>query len=230
MLLGGVSAAASGEPVDLGRRQERCLLGLLLLETGRPVPTDRLADLLWDGAPPEGARGVLQTYIARIRRRLATHGAGITRVANGYQIDAPPDTIDVHRFRALVAQARGASDPEAKTRYLDPALALWRGPLFGNDASDALGNGSARPTTSCGSAPGAVRRRPARTRPHRPRDRRARRHDPPVADPGTADRPPRQRVRPGRPDRRGTRRIPLGPREADLGTRPRTGCVPAPPA
>ena len=57
MLLGQVRAEHHGQPVDLGRRQERCLLGLLLIETGRTISADRLADLLWDGAPPVAPGG-----------------------------------------------------------------------------------------------------------------------------------------------------------------------------
>jgi hypothetical protein len=49
-LLGPFEARHDGRPVEVGgRRQERCLLALLLLEAGRIVPIDRLVDLLWDG-------------------------------------------------------------------------------------------------------------------------------------------------------------------------------------
>lgn len=45
-LLGAVEATVSGRPVELGRRQERCLLGLLLLEADRPMPLDQAQQAL----------------------------------------------------------------------------------------------------------------------------------------------------------------------------------------
>jgi hypothetical protein len=41
-----------GEPVAVGRRRERTLLAVLLLEAGRAVSIDRLVSLLWDDDPP----------------------------------------------------------------------------------------------------------------------------------------------------------------------------------
>ncbi|HEY9475480.1 MAG TPA: hypothetical protein VIS06_16735, partial [Mycobacteriales bacterium] len=66
-LMGSVGARAGSEWVTLGRRQERCLVGLLLLECNRLVPLERLADLLWDGSPPDRARPAIQTYVSRLR-------------------------------------------------------------------------------------------------------------------------------------------------------------------
>ena len=53
------------------RRRERSLLAILLLERDRLVPADRLCDLLWDGDPPDGARRMLHSHVARIRARPA---------------------------------------------------------------------------------------------------------------------------------------------------------------
>jgi DNA-binding SARP family transcriptional activator/tetratricopeptide (TPR) repeat protein len=138
LLLGGVQATADGIRVDLGRRHERCLLGLLLIETGRPITTGRIADLLWNDGPPPAVRGVIQTYVSRIRRRLAPYGIAITTNATGYQIDVAPTAIDLHRFRALVAAARDTDNIATKAHHLDNALTLWRGPLLADVASDEL--------------------------------------------------------------------------------------------
>src|SRR5436309_1885735 len=85
-LLGPVEAYRQGRPVDLGRRRERCLLCLLLLETGRTVPVERLLDLLWDGSPPETGRGQLRVNVSRLRSRLdaARTGVRITARGGGY--------------------------------------------------------------------------------------------------------------------------------------------------
>jgi SARP family transcriptional regulator, regulator of embCAB operon len=54
LVLGPLEVLRDGVPLPVRqRRVERCLLGLLLLETGRLVPKDRLIDLLRDGDPPE---------------------------------------------------------------------------------------------------------------------------------------------------------------------------------
>jgi SARP family transcriptional regulator, regulator of embCAB operon len=70
------------------RRQERCLLAILLLNPGQVVPLDRLSDLLWDGEPPQHAHRAVRSQIAHLRAALATaevsdgalqaHGNGCT--------------------------------------------------------------------------------------------------------------------------------------------------------
>ncbi|HKD98377.1 MAG TPA: BTAD domain-containing putative transcriptional regulator [Micromonosporaceae bacterium] len=137
-LLGDVRAVADGRPVPLGRRHERCLLGLLLTEVGHPVSVERLADLLWDGQPSANARGTIQTYVARLRRALAGTGVRITGGSGGYLVDVPPETIDLHRFRAGVVAAAGEPDPARRARLLREALSLWKGPLFGDVGIPAL--------------------------------------------------------------------------------------------
>src|SRR5439155_2562779 len=132
-LLGPVEAYHEGRQVDLGRRRERCLLAILLLEVNRPVPVDRLIGLLWDGRPPASARAALHTHMSRLRGRLDPGGTGrygirLLTQGSGYTAVARPDTVDAHRFRSLVAAARELADPGARVATLDAALALWRGP------------------------------------------------------------------------------------------------------
>ncbi|MEK8104742.1 helix-turn-helix domain-containing protein [Micromonospora sp. M12] len=70
-----------GHPVELGRRQERFLLGLLLLEPGRVLRTERLIELLWSDVGVADRRSTLHTYVARLRRRLAPTGSASSRAA-----------------------------------------------------------------------------------------------------------------------------------------------------
>ena len=54
--------------------------------------------------------------------------------APGYLLQVPPEQVDVHRFRALVAEARRAAAAGDHTRRWSgstTALALWRGPGTG---------------------------------------------------------------------------------------------------
>src|SRR5207247_895312 len=94
-LLGAFEAVVGGRQVSVGRRRERCLLAVLLLEPGRVVPVDRLIDLLWDGEPPEHARRALHSHVARLRtmlRQAEPHGAApvVVTTGAGYLIEADP--------------------------------------------------------------------------------------------------------------------------------------------
>ncbi|TML22344.1 MAG: SARP family transcriptional regulator, partial [Actinobacteria bacterium] len=139
-ILGPVEICADdGRIVPLARRQERCLLGILLLDPGRVVPADRLCALLWDDNPPEQARAILRSHITRVRAALA----GAREVAldfqqGGYVLHAEPETVDVHRFRRLLDRAGTTTDAGTRERLLRQALALWRGPALDGAATPRL--------------------------------------------------------------------------------------------
>lgn len=141
-LLGPFEARHEGVRVPLGRRrQERCLLAVLLLDAGRVVSVTRLVDLLWNGAPPAGARATLHTYVGRVRALLKPYGVTVTTRHDGYAIEAgegTEHTVDVREFLTLVGQAAVAGDPGEQVRRHDRALALWRGPLLDGTADAAL--------------------------------------------------------------------------------------------
>ncbi|MFD2766630.1 AfsR/SARP family transcriptional regulator [Micromonospora eburnea] len=138
-LLGPFEARHEGQLVEVGsRRQERCLLGVLLLDPGRLVTTERLIDLLWHGAPPGSARGAVHTYIGRLRASLTPYGVRISTRGDGYLVEPDGHRVDVTEFAALVRQAGGVSDPAERVSLLDRALALRRGPLLADTADDEL--------------------------------------------------------------------------------------------
>jgi DNA-binding SARP family transcriptional activator/tetratricopeptide (TPR) repeat protein len=137
-LLGPFEATVGGRRIELGRRRERLILAVLLLEAGRFIPLGRLADLLWDDVPPEGARAAMYTGVARLRRRLTPCGLQLVTRGDGYQIDVDPECVDAHRFSALVADARAEEDPDKRSAVFADALALWRGPLLADTANDRL--------------------------------------------------------------------------------------------
>ncbi|MFE9693496.1 BTAD domain-containing putative transcriptional regulator [Micromonospora sp. NPDC005806] len=138
-LLGPFEARDDGQAVEVGsRRQERSLLGVLLLEPGRLVSTDRLIDLLWHGSPPASARGAVHTYVGRLRASLTPYGVRISTRGDGYLVEADGHQVDVVEFAGLVRQAGDAVDPADRVRLLDRALTLWRGPLLADSADDEL--------------------------------------------------------------------------------------------
>jgi DNA-binding SARP family transcriptional activator len=138
-LLGPFEARHQGQPVEVGsRRQERCLLGVLLLDAGRVVPTDRLIDLLWNGRPPVSARGAVQTYIGRLRAALTPYGVRISTRGQGYLVEGDGHRVDVDEFGELVRAAGAVAEPAERVRLLDRGLALWRGPLLADAADGEL--------------------------------------------------------------------------------------------
>jgi DNA-binding SARP family transcriptional activator len=143
-LLGPFEIEAT-EPVSIPRRRERCLLAVLLLEQGRGVAVERLADLLWDGDPPSTARTTLRSHVSRLRAAVGSGPVQITKQGSGYLLRTDPASIDAHVFRALVQEARELTEPDRRSKVLRTALELWRGPVLADIAtgliSDRLGAG-----------------------------------------------------------------------------------------
>src|SRR5262249_43243734 len=138
-VLGPVEVARGDTVISILRRRERCLLGVLLLDVGRFVPVDRLVDLLWDGEPPKHARRAVQSHVARIRAPVgAGPGEELVRGGGGYMLRVDPATVDAHRFRALVAEARAAADLSHRMSLLEHALDLWRGEVMQDAATARL--------------------------------------------------------------------------------------------
>ena len=141
-VLGAVEAIREGHRLALGGRRQRALLALLLLQPGRPVSADRLIDELWAGEPPDAAETTLRSYVSRLRSALGPD-VGLVGSADGYRLDAAPETIDSRRFEALI---RSADEAFAGRRILDAraqlaaALELWLGRPYG----ELSGNGSLR--------------------------------------------------------------------------------------
>ena len=134
-VLGPLTIDGDGEP--LGRR-DRVVLAALVVHPGVAVSADRLADLLWDGQPPPTWPKVVQGCVVRLRKRLGSHA--IETGPFGYRLALRDEQIDARRFEELVGRARQlleADDSERSALALSEALALWRGPAYGElDGSD----------------------------------------------------------------------------------------------
>ncbi|MEV6636012.1 BTAD domain-containing putative transcriptional regulator [Actinoplanes sp. NPDC051470] len=140
-VLGAVEARIDGRSVDLGHARQRYVLGVLLIEAGRPVPVDQLIDRVWGEDTPQRVAGTLYSYLSRLRGALAEAAdVEIQRRPGGYVLTADPQTVDLHRFRRLVTLARSAESDHTGADLLTQATGLWRGePLAGLDTpwSDA---------------------------------------------------------------------------------------------
>ncbi|MFI5493466.1 BTAD domain-containing putative transcriptional regulator [Actinoplanes sp. NPDC051859] len=133
-ILGPLRIRAGSEPVALGSRLQRMLLGLLALHPGAIVPRHEIVDVLWGHNPPDSCLNLVHTHVARLRRVLARSGDGgatITHVGNGYRLRIEPDRLDLSRVAALLSLAEDSAGGESATLdRLSGALALWRGPAL----------------------------------------------------------------------------------------------------
>jgi DNA-binding SARP family transcriptional activator len=128
-VLGPVRAIRDGRELGLGGPKPRAVLALLLVDAGRVVPAEYLADVLWRGAMPPGAAKTLRSYVSRLRTLVGPEAA-LTAQGGGYAIVVEPDRVDAARFERLVGAARdalGRGEAAAAAGRFAEALALWRG-------------------------------------------------------------------------------------------------------
>lgn len=111
-------------PRDFGGVKPKQLLELLLLERGRAVSKDRLADGLWGEALPISASASLETYVSVLRRRIPNGRDLIATTRSGYQLVRDAVSVDLDEFDRLV---RAAASEEAADRYLHLAAAVALG-------------------------------------------------------------------------------------------------------
>ena len=130
-LLGDIEARIDGRPVEIGHARQRCVLVALLIEANRPVPVDQLVDRVWADRPPQRAHNAVSGYLSRLRQVLApAEGVQIARQPGGYLLKVDPMSVDLHRFHALLAQARATERAEDAGALFEQALRLWRGEAF----------------------------------------------------------------------------------------------------
>jgi YVTN family beta-propeller protein len=130
-----------GAAIDLGGRQQRVLVAVLLLHANEVVSVDHLIEALWTERPPASAVKSLQVQISRLRRALEA-GTGEQRLrthGNGYLLVVRPDELDVDVFRRLYQEGGrrlANGDPKGAERTLSEALERWRGEPLADFAYD----------------------------------------------------------------------------------------------
>jgi DNA-binding SARP family transcriptional activator len=146
-VLGALEIRRGDEVVDIGSSNERKILAALLVDANAVVSTSRLIEVLWGDHPPAPDRNALQTYVARLRRRLTTGAmpAPIVTRPPGYAIEVRPQQLDSLQFRELLDQARATLGvaPARAVEMLDGALERWRGPAFAEFAEDDVARAEA---------------------------------------------------------------------------------------
>ncbi|WP_183408305.1 BTAD domain-containing putative transcriptional regulator [Nocardioides pocheonensis] len=136
--------SAAGE-VELGRRRERNVLGMLVAAHGRPVSADRLVVEVWGEEAPRQALASLQVAVSRLRRILEPERSPrapatvLRSSAAGYSIALPLMSVDVWEFEAMVVRAAAGTTPAERREAAEAAIELWRAaPYAGCDAESVV--------------------------------------------------------------------------------------------
>jgi DNA-binding SARP family transcriptional activator/Tfp pilus assembly protein PilF len=141
-LLGPLVACAGGLAVPITAAKQRVVLAALLLNAGRVVGVDELAEAVWGVAVPTSARATLQNYVKRLRCALGDAGRRcISTQPDGYLLSFGSGELDVGRFESLQESGRRAArqrEWKQAAAQLWAALALWRGELLADVPSDRL--------------------------------------------------------------------------------------------
>jgi len=133
-ILGPTEALDGDVRVDIGSRQQRALLALLLLNVNRVVSTERILEEIWP-AEPVGKEKTLWVYVSRLRSALEpdrpAHGKNTVLVTKdrGYSLRVDAEDIDAHRFESAVKRGRSlvVDDPSSAATVLQEALSMWHG-------------------------------------------------------------------------------------------------------
>ena len=128
-VLGVLEVYVDGAPRDVPPGRQRTVLVCLLVHLGHPVPADTLIEAAWRDGLPQDPHKALRTVLSRLRAVLGRES--IVLGPGGYRLSV--DAVDGEEFLSLVAEARSA-EPGRAVDLLERALALWRGPAFGEYA------------------------------------------------------------------------------------------------
>src|SRR6185437_2423359 len=91
-LLGPLQVKLGDRELPVSSARLRTLLASLLFTPRQLVPSARLAELVWDGAPPSRSAVTLRSYIKRLRQVLGPAGSDrIVTGVGGYLIQVADD-------------------------------------------------------------------------------------------------------------------------------------------
>lgn len=133
-ILGPVRMWRDGEEMDLGPRQRRTMLALLLARERQSASLSELVELLWEQEPPAHAVNLVHRHVGRLRRQcepgLPNRASGRFLVprGGGYGMAVDADSLDLLSFRGLAERA-GAEPPERAHPLYAEALRWWNGPV-----------------------------------------------------------------------------------------------------
>ncbi|XVU26717.1 BTAD domain-containing putative transcriptional regulator [Actinoplanes sp. CA-054009] len=133
-ILGPVRMWRDGAELDLGPRQRRTMLALLLACAPHPVGLSELVELLWEQDPPAHAVNLVHRHVGRLRREcepgLPNRASGrfLRPNGGGYSMAVDAGSLDLLAFRELAGQAEAEPPGRALPLYAE-ALRCWKGPV-----------------------------------------------------------------------------------------------------
>jgi predicted ATPase/DNA-binding SARP family transcriptional activator len=128
-VLGPLEVRNGAGAIEISGARLRLLLTVLALDAPRAVPAGALVDALWNDEPPTDQANALQSLVSRLRKALG-NAELVQQSAAGYRLAVDETDIDLHRFDALVREAkdvRRSGNPQRAADLLVDALELWRG-------------------------------------------------------------------------------------------------------
>ncbi|MBE1489513.1 AfsR/SARP family transcriptional regulator [Plantactinospora soyae] len=123
----------------------RGLFQFLLVNRGRPVPRDKLHDVLWPQAPWSPGSSSLKVAVHGVRQILAGTGADSASTAEirfddrGYRFQADDIWVDVEEFESamdLAAVRAAGGDRDGALRLYRRAAELHQGDFLEGEAAD----------------------------------------------------------------------------------------------
>lgn len=128
-VLGALEVHVDGHRREVAPGRQRAVLACLVVHAGRPVSPEALIEAAWRDHLPQDPRKALRTVLSRLRTVVGQDA--IAMGPGGYRLTTA--TTDAEEFTELVERARSV-EPERARESLGAALALWRGPAFGEHA------------------------------------------------------------------------------------------------
>lgn len=144
-VLGSIALVADGREARVERSMRtRRILAALVINGGRLVTADRLADAAWPDALPQDPRAALHNLISRLRALLRdVPGIELLTRSPGYVLSAARSSVDATVFEDQVRAARDERDPHRSLARMEAALALWRGPAYAEFADEEFARAEA---------------------------------------------------------------------------------------
>ncbi|TLK46934.1 BTAD domain-containing putative transcriptional regulator, partial [Glutamicibacter sp. V16R2B1] len=148
-LFGPIEVIREGGPVQFGGPKQRAGLAALLLNAGRVVSVDRLADAVWGDEHPPSMVSSLQAHISNLRRLLRDGDRAtspIVRRTPGYLADISLEDLDLRLFERACDETQAAADAgdwPGTLAAADRAAALRRGPLLAEFSDEPWVRGAA---------------------------------------------------------------------------------------
>jgi DNA-binding SARP family transcriptional activator len=139
-VLGGFTATAGDDAVNLGGPRQRGVLARILIGQAEAASAEQVLHDVWGERAAEATVGAVQAYVSRLRRLFGPDA--LPRHGHGYVLDRAVVAVDADLFVADVDAGRRAlarGNDEDAAALLEMALARWTGPCaFGADGQGQM--------------------------------------------------------------------------------------------